>query len=93
MGLSLKLSVIVGALLNIDVDENMPSYDYSCKDCSENFTVNKSMNDTTVPNCPKCNSSNIRRIWGGFSLKGCGNSCSSGSSCSSCSGGSCSTCH
>lgn len=68
----------------------MPDYDYNCKDCNKNFTVNKSMNDTSTPSCPKCSSSNIKRVWGGFIVKGCS---SSGGSCNSCGGGSCSTCH
>ena len=68
----------------------MPSYDYSCKKCNENFTIEKSMNDETKPMCPKCNSDEVARIWGGFQVKGCGSS--SSGSCGSCSGGSCSGC-
>ncbi|EKE02390.1 MAG: hypothetical protein ACD_20C00395G0020 [uncultured bacterium] len=68
----------------------MPDYDYNCKNCNEIFTVNKSMSDTTIPDCPKCNSPDVKRIWGSFIVKG-GNG--SGSKCGSCSSGSCSTCH
>lgn len=72
----------------------MPYYDYKCKNCGENFTVQKSMNDLSVSNCPKCNSSNVGKIWGGFQLKGCcKTSGSSEKSCGSCGGGSCSGCH
>jgi len=75
----------------------MPSYDYNCKQCNENFTIEKSMSDTSTPNCPKCNSEDVAKDWGGFQLKGCcktsGASVSSGGGCGSCSGGSCSGCH
>jgi len=76
----------------------MPSYDYNCKDCKECFTIEKSMNDQSTPNCTKCNSSNVAKIWGGFQLKGNDKGSnsfitSSGGGCGSCKGGSCSTCH
>lgn len=71
----------------------MPSYDYSCVDCNEKFTVEKSMTDETIPSCPKCSSSKVKRIWGGIQLKGVSSGGgSTGKSCSSCSGGSCSSC-
>lgn len=71
----------------------MPSYDYSCKVCGNSFTVNKSMNDTTVPGCPACMSSEVTKVWGGIQLKGCGTTSGSSGSCGSCSGGSCTSCH
>ena len=37
----------------------MPSYDFICKKCNENFTIEKSMNDETKPKCPKCNSDDV----------------------------------
>lgn len=69
----------------------MPSYDYICKNCNETFTIQKSMNDTSIPDCLKCSSSDVSRIWGGFIIKG--SQGSSQKSCTSCNGGSCSTCH
>jgi len=72
----------------------MPAYDYKCTDCNENFTFEKSMTDETTPNCPKCNSLNVKRVWGGIQFKGLSSgSGSSGKSCGPCSGGSCSSCH
>lgn len=66
----------------------MPSYDYSCKNCGNVFTINKSMNDSREPDCPACQSPNVTRIWSGVQFKGCGggSSCSSGGGCSSCGG-------
>lgn len=70
----------------------MPSYDYNCVECDENFSFEKSMTDEAIPNCPKCSSENIKRIWGGFQVKGCYPSASKGKGCGPCSKSSCSTC-
>ncbi|MFH0702672.1 MAG: zinc ribbon domain-containing protein [bacterium] len=74
----------------------MPYYDYNCKNCNEEFTVEKSMNDSTMPFCPKCKSSDVGKIWGNFSLKGCDckntGSASLKKGCGSCRGNSCSGC-
>ncbi|MEI7475073.1 MAG: zinc ribbon domain-containing protein [bacterium] len=71
----------------------MPSYDYKCKDCDKAFTITKSMNDLTVPDCPECKSENVSKVWGGFIVAGKSNSDDSSSSkCGSCSSSSCSTC-
>jgi putative FmdB family regulatory protein len=73
----------------------MPSYDYSCKLCGSIFTINKSMNDTTEPNCPACQSPDVKKLWGGIQFKGCGGSSGSsgGGGCGGCGGGSCGSCH
>lgn len=41
----------------------MPSYDYRCKDCSLEFTVERSMNDSVDTECLKCGSESVSRIW------------------------------
>lgn len=41
----------------------MPSYDYRCADCKEEFTVERSMSDDTKQNCVRCGTGNINRIW------------------------------
>lgn len=71
----------------------MPDYDYNCKSCNHNFTINKSMTDDTIPVCPSCKSAETVKIWGGFQLKGCcKTSGTSAKNCGSCSGSSCSGC-
>ncbi len=72
----------------------MPNYDYKCKDCEIVFTIEKSMNDSANPVCPKCNSAEVSRVWGKIQLKGCDktsgtSSCGSNCTKSSCSGCSC----
>lgn len=71
----------------------MPRYDFKCTSCNEIFTVSKSMNDDTIPNCPVCSSNqSVNRVWNCVNLGGtCGGKSSSG--CSSCSGGNCGSCH
>lgn len=69
----------------------MPSYDYKCEKCNEVFTIEKSMTDESIPSCPKCQSSNVKKVWGNIQFKGISSGCASGD-CSSC-GGSCSSCH
>lgn len=74
----------------------MPNYDYNCKDCDKVFTVAKSMNDSSVPDCPECGSANVAKVWGNIQFKGCGTKGSSGGGsggCGGCTGGSCSSCH
>ncbi|HBG49689.1 MAG TPA: FmdB family transcriptional regulator [Cyanobacteria bacterium UBA9971] len=71
----------------------MASYDYTCKDCAQVFTIEKSMTDSSKPACVYCNSSNVARIWGNVQLKGCGSKGSSSGCGSSCSKSSCSGCN
>lgn len=70
----------------------MPSYDYTCKACEKNFTIEKSMTDNTEPVCIYCNSANVTRIWGKIQLKGCDRTENSSGCGSSCSKSSCSGC-
>lgn len=70
----------------------MPSYDYNCKACENSFTVRKSMTDDTQPLCPKCNSSSVIRVWGGFLIGGTPSDSGSSSGCGSCTSSNCSTC-
>ena len=70
----------------------MPDYDYKCKKCNKVFTIEKSMIDSTVPDCPVCKSFEVSRIWGGIQFKGLSKGSKSSSNCGSCSGGSCSGC-
>ena len=85
----------------------MPSYDYRCADCREEFSVERSMSDSTKQNCIHCGTENINRIWnitfrtGGITPDyGQGTGKSSGGSiegsksgCGSCVSKSCGTCH
>lgn len=81
----------------------MPSYDYRCKECREPFSVERSMKDSTEPNCEHCGSSEVARIWnmqiraGGITPdvgqgQARSSSKSSGGGCGSCCGSSCSSC-
>jgi len=68
----------------------MPAYDFNCKQCEKNFTVQVSIKDKAKVACPQCGSQDIEQKFnrvnlGGISGGGAGSSCSSGS-CGSCSG-------
>lgn len=82
----------------------MPSYDYRCKDCSSNVTLERSMSDTSTPECTSCGGPNLNRVWNVFILSGGstpdvgqgGASAASApkkSGCGSCSSHACGTCH
>jgi putative FmdB family regulatory protein len=86
----------------------MPSYDYRCADCREEFSVERSMSDDTKQHCIQCGTHNINRIWnitfrtggvtpdygqGTGSTKGGGSVEGSKSGCGSCVSKSCGTCH
>lgn len=72
----------------------MPSYDYRCQECREQFSVERSMTeDASGTVCEHCGSAEVSRIWNmyirasGAALEpsqggGCGSCCSS--SCGSC---------
>jgi putative FmdB family regulatory protein len=83
----------------------MPSYDYRCTDCKEEFTVERSMMDESKQNCVGCGSENANRVWtvvvsitgGSTPDYGQGTSSSSSSAprksaCGSCVSRACSTC-
>lgn len=46
----------------------MPNYDYHCNACNHEFTVDRSMSDTTAVNCETCNAGDTRRIWTAVSI-------------------------
>ncbi|MDK2822732.1 MAG: hypothetical protein PWQ67_2088 [Clostridia bacterium] len=69
----------------------MPTYDFNCKKCNENFTVQVSIKDKSNVNCPKCGSKEIQQRFtrvnlGGISGGNAGSSACSSGSCSTCSG-------
>jgi putative FmdB family regulatory protein len=66
----------------------MPTYDFKCKDCNENFTVQVSIKDKSKVTCTKCGSREIEQKFRRINVGGI----SAGNSGSSCSGGSCSSC-
>ncbi|GMO23636.1 MAG: zinc ribbon domain-containing protein [Termitinemataceae bacterium] len=43
----------------------MPTYEYHCKKCDDDFEVVQSFNDTPLKVCPKCGSEVHRVITGG----------------------------
>ena len=81
----------------------MPQYDYRCQDCRETFTIERSMNESSDPDCASCGGKGVNRIWnvtiltgGSKQDVGQGMSASAGttkSGCGSCSSNSCGTCH
>lgn len=81
----------------------MPSYDYRCKGCESNVTLERSMSDESTPVCTECGSEDMNRIWSVSFLIGGGSTPDVGqgskpsgaprkSGCGSCSTHSCSTC-
>lgn len=81
----------------------MPSYDYRCKGCDSQITLERSMMDESTPTCTGCGSEDLNRIWNAFIISGgstpdVGQGMSSGSAaprksgCGSCSSHACSTC-
>lgn len=53
----------------------MPTYDYSCPDCSHKFQSFHSMSADPIKDCPECEQSNVRRLIGagaGLIFKGSG---------------------
>lgn len=80
----------------------MPQYDYRCNACRQTFTIERSMTDSSEPECAHCQSADVSRIWnlfvvGGPQTQDVGQGASSGqkrkSGCGSCSSHSCGTCH
>jgi len=75
-------------------EENMPIYEYLCKDCGTRFELIKPMSAADEKaSCPKCASLEVRRLIsmvnafsGGKNISG------SSGSCSSCSSSNCSSC-
>jgi putative FmdB family regulatory protein len=48
----------------------MPSYDYRCLDCKNEFTVERSMTDESHQHCISCGGENASRIWSAFIIAG-----------------------
>ncbi len=84
----------------------MPLYEYRCQECREVFGEERSMNETSQPNCSACGSSSVNRIWNAYiraggvtpdvgqgSTKSSSTSSGGGGGCGSCSSHSCGTCH
>jgi putative FmdB family regulatory protein len=44
--------------------EHMPAYEYSCRDCNQNFTVNLSIQDhgSEQVHCPNCKGANVGQV-------------------------------
>lgn len=41
----------------------MPIYEFRCKKCEHEFSIQQKMNDEHVSNCPKCESSDTVRVF------------------------------
>lgn len=53
----------------------MPTYEYKCEDCGEQFEVVQKMSEEPLKHCPACNKETLKKIisgGGGFTLKGGG---------------------
>lgn len=53
----------------------MPTYEYTCSDCGEQFDVFASISEKErglSPLCPRCGSSNTSQVLGGFAFLGAG---------------------
>jgi len=74
----------------------MPIYEYQCQSCQHKFEMLRKAQEPT-PDCPKCQSSEVRKLLSSFGFKGVNadgvTTSTSGGGCAGCSGGSCSTCH
>lgn len=83
----------------------MPSYDYRCKGCDGQITLERSMSDESKPVCTDCGSEDLNRIWTAFIIAGAstpdlgqgtfsgGSAAPRKSGCGSCSSHACGTCH
>ena len=40
----------------------MPTYNYVCSDCGFEFSVFRGINDSSIDNCPKCQSTRVERV-------------------------------
>jgi putative FmdB family regulatory protein len=45
----------------------MPTYDYSCSNCSKDFEIIQKISEPALTKCPECLSGNIKRGIGGGS--------------------------
>ncbi|OPX30811.1 MAG: hypothetical protein B1H08_00695 [Candidatus Omnitrophica bacterium 4484_171] len=68
----------------------MPVYTYVCNDCGEKFDLLVGVTSKKAKlKCKNCNSTNIKKAFGSFSVGAPGHNSSSGPSCST---GTCPTC-
>ncbi|MGI6143355.1 MAG: FmdB family zinc ribbon protein [bacterium] len=52
----------------------MPLYEFTCGQCGHSFTVLTSWQKKGEASCPRCGSSDLEEVLGGFSSPGCGKS-------------------
>lgn len=52
----------------------MPTYEYKCDGCGEQFEREQSMSDPPVTECPRCKEAKVKRLIssGAFVLRGTG---------------------
>lgn len=53
----------------------MPTYEFRCRDCGEEFELLLPMSHEEMPLCPECNSENVEKLissGGGVIFKGSG---------------------
>jgi len=54
----------------------MPLYEFTCKKCSENFTVRVSISEKDSVKCPQCSSSELQQKYSAeFLIPSKGNDC------------------
>ncbi|MGD9380801.1 MAG: zinc ribbon domain-containing protein [candidate division WOR-3 bacterium] len=66
----------------------MPTYEFKCNKCGNEFEEFTSISGKSRVKCPKCKSRSISQVFTSVQIKGG----KGGSSCSTCSSTSCSTC-
>ena len=70
----------------------MPIYSYKCLDCDEKFEIfQKTISELSDGKCPKCESSDVRKLMSAHSVGKTGSKaqsppCQTGGDCSSCCG-------
>jgi putative FmdB family regulatory protein len=46
----------------------MPSYEFRCRECSQEFTVKISWRDKKAVRCPDCQSADLQELIGNYSI-------------------------
>ncbi|MBR6058927.1 MAG: zinc ribbon domain-containing protein [Victivallales bacterium] len=61
----------------------MPIYEYSCKDCGHKFSHLHKRLGESAPNCPNCDSVNVKKLFSTFSasMASAKSSCAMADSC------------
>ncbi|MBC7363915.1 MAG: zinc ribbon domain-containing protein [Candidatus Aminicenantes bacterium] len=70
----------------------MPIYEYICLKCQHKFEYVILPGKEVKISCPKCQSSEVKKLISAFGIGGGTNRLKNSGSCSSCSSSSCSTC-